>query len=179
MRFRPAGGLDLATGALILGGAGLLAVAFASVFVLLAPTPPRGPGPEPAPMASTTPARASVALSADRVAAVVNVDVGAGAGAAARGGDHVDVLGYFPRQVTGAEAITRVLVQDVPVLTADRVGAGVALTLAVPRESALLLQEAEALGAHAFVTLRADQYSDDLPQSFSDSDLATRLTGGR
>ena len=181
MRFRPAGGIDLATGALILGGAGLVAASIVATFVLLAPGPSEAaPAAEPAPApVPSVVLRASAALPPDRVAAVLTVDVGAGAGGVARSGDHVDVLGYFPRQVTGNEAITRVLVQDVPVLTADRAAAGVALTLAVPPDSALLLQEAQALGARAFVTVRPIQESADLPASFSDSDLANRLTGGR
>jgi Flp pilus assembly protein RcpC/CpaB len=178
MRFRPAGGFDLAAGALILGGAGLAVGSIVAAVVLLAPRPsePTAVGPAPAPGVVV---RASAALPPGRVAAVLTVDVGAGAGGAARSGDHVDVLGYFSRQVTGAEAMTRVLVQDVPVMTADRAATGVALTLAIPRESALLLQEAQALGARPFVTVRPIQQSADLPASFSDSDLANRLTGGR
>jgi Flp pilus assembly protein CpaB len=113
------------------------------------------------------------------VAAVLSVDIGSGAGGAARTGDHVDVLGYFSHQVSGAQAVTRVLVTDVPVLTVDRSGASVALTLAVPQETALLLQEAQALGARPFVTLRGVEQTAELPSSFSDSDLANRITGAR
>jgi len=105
------------------------------------------------------------------------VDVGAGAGGTARTGDHVDVLGYFPRQVTGAEAVTRVLVQDVSVLGVERAGANVVLTLAVPQQTALLLQEAQALGAHPFVTLRPLQATAETPAIFSDGDLASRISG--
>ena len=122
----------------------------------------------------------SVALPADRVAAVLNVDASAGAGVVARSGDHVDVLGYFSHQVTGAESVTRVLLRDVPVVTVNRSAANVALTLAVPQAQALLLPEAQALGARPFVTLRAEHVgagTDDGPVSFSDVDLANRLTG--
>jgi len=118
-------------------------------------------------------------LPPDRLAAVLNADAAAGAGSAARSGDHVDVLAYFSRQVTGADAVTRVLVKDVAVLNVDRVGANVALTLAVPQESALLLQQAQALGARPFVALRGVDEGVDLPPSFADTDLAHRFTGAR
>jgi Flp pilus assembly protein CpaB len=117
-------------------------------------------------------------LPLDRVAAVLTVDSSGGAGGATRSGDHVDVLGYFPRQVTGADAVTRVLVRDAPVLTADRARAGVALTLAVSQESALLLHEAQALGARPFVTVRPVQQTAELPATFSDRDLMGWLTDG-
>ncbi len=174
MRFRPAGGLDLATGALILGGSCLVAISIVAAVVLLAPPPAVTP---PAPVATT--GRAAVALPAGRVAAVLNADVSAGAGTAARSGDRVDVLAYFSHQVTGAEAVTRVLVNDVEVLTVDRSGSNVALTLAVPQASALLLQEAQALGARPFVALRSVDGTTDMPSSFGDADLAHRFTGGR
>jgi Flp pilus assembly protein CpaB len=105
-----------------------------------------------------------------------------GVGAAAQPGDHVDVLGYFSRQVTGADNVTRLLLQDVGVLTVDRSGAGVALTLSVSQDAAVLLQEAQALGAHPFVTLRPVDSSSGSATSlttFSDADLAARLAGGR
>ena len=92
------------------------------------------------------------------------------------------MLGYFSRQVIGIESITRVLLQDIPVLTVDRSGSGVALTLAVPHDGALLLQEAQAIGARPFVTLRSVRVApnaDGVPPSFSDTDLAGRLAGVR
>jgi Flp pilus assembly protein CpaB len=126
--------------------------------------------------------RTAVVLPADRVAAVLNVDASTGAGVAARSGDHVDVLGYFSRQVTGGESVTRVLMHDVPVMTIDRSAATVALTLAVPQDASLLLQEAQALGARPFVMLlpeTAQTSASAGPRSFSDTDLANRLTGTR
>jgi Flp pilus assembly protein CpaB len=177
MRFRSAGGLDLATGALILGGALLIAASIVAAVPVIAPPVSGVPSTQPVTL-SSAPGRvsASANLPPDRVAAVLTLDVGAGAGGAARTGDRVDVLGYFSRQVTGAEAVTRVLVQHVPVLNIDRSGASVALTLAVPQQSAVLLQEAQALGARPFVTLRPVQYTAELASSFSDADLARRLT---
>jgi hypothetical protein len=72
-----------------------------------------------------------------------------------------------------------VLVQDVSVLAVDRSGPSVSLTLAVPQQEALLLQEAQALGAHAFVALRPAQAAGDtVPRTtLSDTDLASRLAG--
>jgi Flp pilus assembly protein CpaB len=115
----------------------------------------------------------------DKVAAVLQVEAANGAGAAARAGDRIDVLGYFPRQVSGQDNVTRVLVQDVSVLAVDRSGPSVSLTLAVPQQEALLLQQAQALGAHAFVALRPAQAAGvTLPRTtFSDTDLASRLAG--
>jgi len=178
MRFRIKTGIDLATGALIVGGAALLAASVVVAFVLL--SPPAAP-PEAPQQAAPTPVavgRPSLALPSDQVATVLSVDAAAGAGSAARIGDHVDVLGFFPRQATGTNSVTRVLLQDVPVLGVDRSGSGVALTLALPQASALLLQEAQALGARPYVTLRPLQPLPDLPSSFSDADLASRLTAG-
>ena len=170
------GGLDGLTLALLGGGVLLLAASLVGAMVLLAP--PASPAP-----ASPTPAQLpdsqppEVALPADRVATVLYVDAAAGAGSAARSGDHVDVLGFFPHSMTGSESQTRLLWQDVPVLSVERNGATVALTLAVPQEAALLMQEAQALGARPFVTLRASPQSAaaSLPATFSDSDLARRL----
>jgi hypothetical protein len=62
-------------------------------------------------------------------------------------------------------------------LAVDRAGANVSLTLAVPQQSALLLQEAQALGVRPFVTLRPVRATSEMPASFSDSDLAGRLAG--
>lgn len=170
------------TTVLIAGGVVLIAAALVTGFVTL--SRPVEAVPE-RPLAEVVPtptgvARTSVALPADRVAAVLNVDASVGAGLAARLGDHVDVLGYFSRQITGAESVTRVLLSDVPVVGVDRSGAAVALTLAVPRDAALLLQEAEALGARPFVVLLADAAQPAAsahPTNFSDADLANRLTG--
>jgi Flp pilus assembly protein RcpC/CpaB len=182
MRHRPGGGLDLITAALIGGGALLIAASIVVAIVLLVPPDLVGPtllGPAPTP--TDVVGRTAVMLPPDRVAAVLNVDAAAGAGVAARSGDHVDVLGYFSRQVTGAESVTRVLLRDVPVVTVDRSAANVALTLAVPQTQALLLQEAQALGARPFVMLRPDVAQPaavaEAPASFSDVDLANRLTG--
>jgi hypothetical protein len=181
MRLRLAGGLDLATGALILGGAGLVAASIVAAVVLLA-APPMAAPPDgaPAPTPRATSGRPSQTLPADRVAAVLYVDAETGAGAAARSGDHVDILGYFSRQVTGDQSVTRTLLLDVPVLAADRAGGSVALTLAVPQDQALLLQEAQVLGAHPFVTLRPMGSTTTSPRAtFTDADVAARLAGAR
>lgn len=174
MPLRFAGGLDLAAGALIIGGAGLLAASLIAVVVLRAP-PTTSP-------ASALPAQTNqsgsgplAVLPADRVATILNLDTFAGAGGAARPGDRVDVLGYFPHQITGTASVTRVLVADVPVLAADRAGTTVALTLAVAPDAALGLQEAQARGARPFVALRSARASIELPLTFSDTDLANRL----
>jgi Flp pilus assembly protein CpaB len=181
MRRKPAGGLDLVTAALIASGAALIAASIVVAIVLLSPVGGLAPViAEPAPASTDAIGRTSVALPADRVAAVLNVDASAGAGTAARSGDHVDVLGYFSRQVTGAQNLTRVLLRDVPVVTVERSAAGMALTLAVPQADALLLLEAQALGARPFVVLlpgTAPPSASDRPTSFSDADLANRLTG--
>ena len=176
MRIRPVGGLDLATGALISGGACLVAAAFIAAAVMLSPSTVVQPALS---SAQPSPERPAAALSSDQVATVLTVDLGAGAGAAARAGDHVDVLGYFPRHVTAADAVTRVLLRDVQVLATQRSANSASLTLAVPQPSALLLQEAQALGARPFVILRGvDEFAEPSP-SFSDADLIGRLIGMR
>ena len=176
-----AGGLDLATAALMLGGAALIAGSIAAGAMVLTP-----PVLDPQPVATEAvptmiaPGRASATLAADRVATVLFVDAATGAGSAARAGDRVDVLGYFSRQIVGSESVTRMLLQDVPVLTVERSGASIALTLAVPHDGALLLQEAQAIGGRPFVTLRSVTVGPDVaggPRSYSDTDLAARLAG--
>jgi hypothetical protein len=178
MRLRPVGGLDLTTGTLLLGGAALLALSLVGAFVLLAP-PAAKPTPPPEPVAES---RAADALTADHVVAVLTVDGSSGAATAVQAGDRVDVLGYFSKQLTGTVGFTRVMVHDVPVLTSERSGTNVALSLALPRDAAMLLHEAQALGARPFVTLRAVGSAVDAEPAqatFSDSDLAIRMAGGQ
>jgi hypothetical protein len=175
MRFRPTGGLDLTTGALLAGGACLVALSIVAAVSLISPQSPQTAAPA-APV-QALPERPAAALPPGRVATVLSVDAATGASTVARVGDHVDVFGYFPHQVTGGDAVTRVLVQDVPVLTVERSGPGVALTLSVEQPAALQLQEAEALGVRPFVAVRpflAVQTATS-PTSFSDTDMARRL----
>jgi Flp pilus assembly protein CpaB len=170
MRFRPVGGFDLATGALIFGGACLVAASIVAATVLLAPP---AASPETDMPAATTPA-----LTEGQVATTLSVDSSSGAGGMAQPGDRIDVLGYFSHQVTGGDAVTRVLLQDVQVLATQRSGTNTLLTLALPQTSAVLLQEAQAIGARPFVALRSSTRAGGLPASFSDTDLAGRLTAG-
>ena len=167
------GGLDGLTLALLGGGALLLAASLVGAAVLLAP--PGSPTPEASPTPETRPSE--IVLPADRVATVLHVDVAAGAGGAARSGDHVDVLGFFPHSLTGSDSQTRLMWEDVPVLSVDRNGATVALTLAVPQAAALVMQEAQALGVRPFVALRPSLQTaaGKMPATFSDTDLAQRL----
>jgi hypothetical protein len=172
MRLRLVGGLDPATGALLLGGAGLIALSLVGLLVLLVPAGTQ--------QGTVTGVQVSARPPADRVSAVLNVDAAIGAASAAQAGDRVDVLGYFSKQVTGTAGLTRVIVHDVPVLTSERSGNNVALTLALPQDAAMLLQEAHALGAKPFVTLRAldaPPSAEPAQASYSDADLAARMAG--
>lgn len=173
-RLRVAAGFDFATAGLIIGGAVLIAISIIAAAVLVSPPHQAVPVAEPMPTPDVA-AHTSAALPADRVATLLTLDTAAGGAGAARAGDHVDILGYFSHQANGGESITRVLMADVPVLSVDRTGASVSLTLAVPQESALLLQEAQALGGQPFVALRPVQPLASEPASFSDTDLADRL----
>jgi hypothetical protein len=182
MRLKLPRGLDPASGGLIVGGASLVASSFVAAVVFLTPAPGSEPAtPAPTPIVAEVPAgRPSVALPADRVGTVLFVGAASGAGAATRAGDHVDVLGYFSQKVTGTQNVTRRLLQDVPVLSAARSGATIALTLAVPQDGALLLQEAQAIGARPMITLRSAHSmagDDNVAPSFSDTELADRLSG--
>jgi Flp pilus assembly protein RcpC/CpaB len=166
---RPLAGLDLVTGALIVGGACLLAASIVAAVVFFTPAQ-APPSSAPEPTAPSPPmGRPAAALPADRVATVLAVDATAGAGSAVRAGDHVDVVAFLAQQ-------THVLLENVPVLDVDRTGSSIALTLAVPQTSALVLQESQALGARPFVMLRPLQPVGELPTSFSNADLAAALT---
>jgi hypothetical protein len=104
----------------------------------------------------------------------------AGAGRGAGASAHIDVLGSFAAQVAGGQSLTRVLLPDVMVLKSDRAGSSVALTLEVSQASALLLQEAQALGMRTFVdicSVGAPSGSAAVVSSVSDADLAARLAG--
>jgi len=186
LSLKSAGGLDLATPALIVGGVALMCASFVAAATQLAPVaavvePSTLGMPNPSAPGLAAASRPSDGLSADQVATVLFVDAATGAGTAARSGDRVDVLGYFSRQVLGSESVTRTLLHDVLVLAADQSGPTVALTLAVPHGGALLLQEAQAIGARPFVTLRSIQSlpGAEVAPSFSDTDLAARLAGVR
>ena len=115
MRQRLFGGADALTLGLLVAGAALLAIALVAAFELLVPAAP--PSQQQAETATTQPA-----LPGSSVATVLYVDVANGAGSATRAGDHIDVLGYFPRQVAGVEGVTRLLLQDVSVLNVNRTG---------------------------------------------------------
>lgn len=174
MRYlRRVAGLDGLTLALLLGGVVLVAASLVGAAVLL--SLPGGSASSDSPGAE---AAAEPTLPADRVATVLYVDVASGAGSAARAGDHVDVLGYFAASGAGGANVTRLLLPDVLVLSVDRGGGSVALTLAVPQDEALLVQEAQALGGRPYVALRAAAAAAErMPPTFSDADLADRLVG--
>ena len=153
-------------------GAVLLAAAIVGVLVVLQPVAAGPAQPTAEPATQLTPV-----VPPDRVATVLRVDATGGAAAVAHVGDHVDVLGYFSRQVTGGENVTRLLVADVPVMAVAPDGSGAGLTLAVPQATALLLHEAQALGARPFVVLRSGAGGETTyPSSLTDSELAERLT---
>jgi Flp pilus assembly protein CpaB len=181
MRLQFARGLDLGGSALIAGGVVLVAAAVVSIVVYVSSTSTPAPV-DPAQIAAvaSAPGRAAEALPSDKVATVLFVDAGSGAGPAARTGDRIDILGYFSRKTTGDQSVTRLLLQDVPVLSVTRSGTSVALTLAVAHDAALLLQEAQAIGGRPMVTLRAAQSTADVQIAtvhFSDTDLTDRIAG--
>lgn len=174
MRLRRFGGVDALTLALLVAGAALLAVALLAAVELVSP-----PAAEVQPAPAVEPTSSPTAAS-DRVSTVLSLDAGAASGAAyvTRAGDRVDVLGYFPQQVTGNQGLTRLILQDATVLSVARSGNVVALTLSVTQDAALLLQEAQALGARPYIALRSAQTAagaDGMPARFSDADLATRV----
>lgn len=172
MRNRPFAAMDATTLLLVVAGSVLLAASIVGFVVLAQPTRAT---PETAPQTMAT-IEATAAAEPDTVATVLRLDATASVGGAARTGDRVDVLGYFPRQVTGDENVTRVLVSDVPVLGMSPDGGGASLTLAVSQSTALLIHEAQALGARPFVVLRSARGPTTSPASLNDSQLAERLS---
>jgi Flp pilus assembly protein CpaB len=161
-------GLDALTVTLVGAGAVLLAAALVGVLVLVRPAPAALP---------ETVLPTKTVSPPGTVTTVLRVDASGGAAAAVQPGDRVDVLGYFPRQVTGTESVTRLVLSDVDVLAVGREGSTVGLTLAVSQSTALLLHEAQALGARPFVVLRTSASAPTFPTTMTDSDLAARLAG--
>jgi hypothetical protein len=178
MRLGRLGGLDGLSLGLLAAGALLLAAALVGAVVLVAPAGSGAPAPAPTPVVAPDSLPPDAAVPADRVATVLEVDAAADAASVARSGDHIDVLGYFGHASTGGDGVTRPLLEDVPIVSVARSGATVELTLAVPQDGLLLLQEAQALGARTFVALRstAQPSGRALPPSFSDADLANRIS---
>lgn len=145
----------------------------------------RAPDPErPAIAAAPTPDRLSGQVRQGQVAFVVQLDPTVGSGSVIRAGDRVDVLAYFPTQVTGGGAVTRTLVRDAAVLVAGRQKDASVATVGVTAEQALLLQQAEQLGGRRFALLRSPQGppASVMPETFTDHDLETwmaRAAGGK
>ncbi|GAC1328675.1 MAG: hypothetical protein NVSMB2_27930 [Chloroflexota bacterium] len=181
MRFRLAGGLDLTTAALLVGGVVLVAVSLIAAGSLVLPTTTL-PLSEPTPTSHTLApgARPAASLPTDRVAAVVYVNSSLGAVSAIKVGDRVDILGYFSSSASQTENTTRTILEDVLVLSTQPSGSDVALTLAVQQSEALLVNETQALGVRPFVMLPATHSgTTPPPATFTDSDLAARLAEPR
>jgi hypothetical protein len=117
-------------------------------------------------------------MPSDYVATILHVDAATDSAAAARAGDRVDILGYFSRQITGSDSMTRPLLTGVAVVGVTRDAGRVALMLGLRQDDALLLREAQAIGVRPFVALRSAQppaAADVPPPPITDRDLTERL----
>jgi Flp pilus assembly protein CpaB len=165
----------------MIGTVALLALALGGTYYAFST---RAPQPERTLVSVTpTPDRLSGQLRQGQVAFSVQLDPSVGSGAVIRAGDRVDLLAYFPPQVTGGEGVTRTLVRDATVLVARQQDSGVT-TLSVSSEQALLLQHAAELGGRRFAFLRSPQETalSALPDIFTDRDLdvwMAKATGSR
>jgi Flp pilus assembly protein CpaB len=167
--------LDVVAVALLAAGVLALAVSFYAALALFAP--PVVPS-DNAPVPSTPQPTDRATLPSDHVATMLHVDAGVDSSAAVRPGDRVDILGYFSRQVTGTEGMTRPLLANVAVMNTGRDGGRVSLTLALQPDDAVLLQEAQAIGVRPYVALRsahASASADMRPAPVTDRDLTTRM----
>jgi hypothetical protein len=170
--------LDAVAVALLATGVVALVVSVFTAIWLVAPPAPASPAAAPTAVGTAEPERTT---PSDHVATILHVDAATDSAAAARPGDHVDILGYFSRQITGSDSMTRALLTDVTVVGVARDAGRVALTLGLRQEDALLLREAQAIGVRPFVTLRSAQPPAAInvpPPAITDRDLTARLLAG-
>jgi Flp pilus assembly protein CpaB len=130
----------------------------------------------------------SVALSArvppGQVATALRVSRSEGVAGALRPGDTIDVLMAFTDRASGVSPTTRVLMREKLVYAVALEGDVQSVTLVMPPEEALLLQDALQVGARPYLVLRsaAGLGGAEAPFALSDEALSAwigRLTGRR
>ena len=106
----------------------------------------------------------------------MRLDAVGGVGGAIRAGDAIDLYAHFPPQAGGAQPTTRVLLRDALVYGAAKDPNALTVTLAMPPERAVLIQQALRQGARPFAAVRSPRTAASAGEVFDDSDLATWLT---
>ena len=165
----------------LLVGAGLLLSALLATAVMLSARPSRLD-------ATDDPRPSVVALSArvppGQVATALRVSRSEGVAGALRPGDTIDVLAAFADRVSGGSPSTRILMREKLVYAVALEGDIQSVTLVMPPEEALLLQDALQIGARPYLVLRsaAGLGGAEAPSAFGDEALSAwigRLAGGR
>jgi hypothetical protein len=94
-----------------------------------------------------------------------------------RAGDTVDVYAFYSERA-GAAATTRVLMREKLVYTASESPEAISLTLAMPPDEAVSLQDALLAGARPYAVLRSGRGLSQraAPESFGDDSLSSWIT---
>jgi hypothetical protein len=94
-------------------------------------------------------------IPADQVATSIRLSQVESVAGALRAGDPIDVYGFYPERLTGDVAATRTLLRQKLIYTTTQDPEGQSVTLAMPPQEALLLEEALRMGARPYAVLRS------------------------
>ena len=164
-------------------GIGLLLLALAATAIALNPRPSTSNSPVESELIGTQP-NLSARVPAGQVATALRLSRTEGAAGAIRPGDTIDVYAFFPQRATGGAPSTRVLLREKLVYAATQEMDLQSVTLVMPPQEAVLLQDALQIGARPYATIRSSKGMpvNEAPVVFGDEALAAwiaRLGAGR
>jgi hypothetical protein len=168
-------GIDMRTHTPLIAGIGLLFFALIATGAVLNLAPERLFFVEQQP--ATTARSLSGRIPAGQVATALRFGRVESVGGRIRAGDTVDVYAFYPERASGGAA-TRVLMREKLVYTASESPDAISLTLAMPTDEAVRLQDALLAGARPYAVLRSGRGMSEraAPESFGDDSLSSWIT---
>ena len=161
---------------LLLVGIGIIVLALAASISAVVGTTSTRRGPSD-PALSSAAANLSARVPPGEVATSIRLDSVAGVGGGIRAGDVIDLYAFFPAQLGGGLAVTRVLLRESLVYGVAREAGAQALTLSMDPAQAMAVQQALQVGARPLAVIRPASFSaPPAPAAFSDHDLVGWLT---
>jgi Flp pilus assembly protein CpaB len=165
----------------LLVGVGLL---LAALLVTTAVLGARSPQLDTTSRLSLTTVALSARVPSGQVATALRVSRSEGVAGVLRPGDTIDVLAAFAARVTGGATVTRVLMREKLVYAVALDSNTLSVTLVMPSEEAILLQDALQVGARPYLVLRssAGLAGNEAPPVFGNEGLSawiTRLAAGQ